>query len=275
MSNLFHFTKLNTVIEKILPTFSLRANDFFLMNDPRETYVWAFSGRNIQDNNNENLMDKQFQIGYDSRKDVKILCFTKEDSGFKNELMWTHYADKHSGICLEIDELEFLNENKSILAEYKYFFDDVEYLNFREVDKPRFNRNLNESYDDALYNFISNHYDWLYFKKSNYWRLEDEKRLVSLFNKFDGILSIKNSLKTIYLGIYTPDKYICSISNLILDKEIKIQQCYLNIQNAEIEIIEREKGDNRKLIFKKYLKDRLQTIKCCTSKNNKLSNLKI
>lgn len=266
MSKLFHFTRRKTAIKKILPNFKLRANSFFLMNDPRETYVWAFSGRNVRNNDDEDLIKKQFQIGYDLRKDVKIICFTKESSGFENELMWTHYGDKHEGICLEIDEQEFIDENRTILTKYNYYFEDIKYSNFRAIHKPQFNRNNNESYEYALNNFINSHYDWLYFRKSNYWKLEDEKRLVFLFNKFDGMLSIKNSLKTIYLGIYTPDKYLCSISNLIKDKEIKIQQCYLDIKNAEIKITEREKGDNRKLILKKYLKSRLHTIKCCTSK---------
>jgi len=254
MSKLYHFTRLKTAIEKILPQFKLKANNFLEMNDPRETYVWAFRGMNIRNSDNENSNEKQFKIGYDSRKDVKIICFTKEISGFKNELMWTHYGEKHKGICLEIDEQEFQDENRDILKEYKHYFYDVSYVNFRNIDKPQFIRRNEEYYKNALNNFINKHYDWLYFKKSNYWRQEDERRLVFLSNNFDGILSIKNSLKTIYLGLYTPEEYLPSISSLIDNTQINIQQCYLDIHHAEIVTVHRGKDDFRKFILKKFIR---------------------
>ncbi len=47
MIKIYHYTKLSTAIEFILPKMQLRTNSLHKMNDPKENQPWAFGGRNI------------------------------------------------------------------------------------------------------------------------------------------------------------------------------------------------------------------------------------
>lgn len=254
MSNIYHFTKLKTGIENILPHMTLKANNFHKTNDPRETFLWSFSGTNIRnDHYDEDQIEASFRIGYESRKNARVICFTNESSGAKNEMMWSHYGETHEGLCLELDREVFIKENEEVLDQKLNFFENVNYMLKEEyIKKPLF-YNTSKDWNDSLDSFIQSNYPYLYFTKSHFWEKEDEHRLVVIDKNWDGLLSIKKSLKSVIIGIYCYEKYIATIEKLIGD-DVKIKQCIFQIDTPRIEIEERPKGDYREDILKKYLK---------------------
>ena len=58
----------------------------------------------------------QAQILKDKRKEFKLSCFSESDDEI---LMWSHYADKHSGICIGFNFPHKYDE-KFILSPVKY-----------------------------------------------------------------------------------------------------------------------------------------------------------
>ena len=44
---IYHYTKLTTLIEYILPTKTLKSNSFSNMNDPRESSLWSMGSINL------------------------------------------------------------------------------------------------------------------------------------------------------------------------------------------------------------------------------------
>lgn len=248
---LYHFTKTQTAIEKILPSMQLLANDLSKTNDPRETYVWTFGGMNIGKEDEESDFELPFKLGYRVKQNCKVICFTKGPEAYKNEAMWTHYGQNHAGICLEIDKNRFIEENSKILDKYLHFFESVEY-NTKNFKKPYFTRERKQDYDLALTNFIVNNNNYLFFQKSKYWENENEARLVVKAD-FDGLFSIKHSLIRIIIGIHCNENYLLVLEYLTKDMDAKIFQCIFGLNNFELTIQERYKGDYRPDIMKKYL----------------------
>jgi hypothetical protein len=72
---------LKTVVEH-----RIKVSEFADMNDPFELMAVKFSNRNVQDMFAEYIRD-----------DVGALCLSSE---WNNGLLWSHYADKHRGLCL-------------------------------------------------------------------------------------------------------------------------------------------------------------------------------
>ena len=106
-----------------------------------------------------------------------LLCFSRN---WQNPVLWSHYSDKHRGLCLgfEIDEKK--------LAEVRYSSSRVdvtmdEVLNSSQLDRSEIQKRL--------------------FTKFNLWKYEDEVRIpVFLGNKFDNglyFVPFSNELKLV------------------------------------------------------------------------------
>lgn len=70
----------------------LKVSDIMDINDPFE-----FLGADLSDPGFRKALKK---IKKDIAKKNEIICFSKI---WKNPLLWSHYADKHKGICLEFE----------------------------------------------------------------------------------------------------------------------------------------------------------------------------
>ncbi|MDP8200789.1 MAG: DUF2971 domain-containing protein [Candidatus Tenebribacter burtonii] len=112
-----------------------------------------------------------------------ICCFSKERNYIP---MWSHYADKHQGICLKFDVLEdtdifFANGSKPI-----DLISSVEYCN----DYPKFN-----AYNIIVEDGVAKQ---LFLIKSNDWIYEKEFRIMS--TRKGGMPFNKKSLKEVIFG---------------------------------------------------------------------------
>ena len=127
MSKIYHYTKLSTAIEFILPSMLLKTNFLNKMNGPKENQRWFFGGINVPydtlysdidpvTNKDEAYFGSVYRLGEEIKSKIQAICFVYSDRymGYENEMMWAQYAENHKGICLEIDEELFLEENNHI-----------------------------------------------------------------------------------------------------------------------------------------------------------------
>jgi hypothetical protein len=250
----YHYTKLTTAIEHILPKMSLRTNNLHRMNDPKENQPWSFAGRNIdyqgsypETYSDLTHIDHQYKLGDEIKASCQILCFVKDNpvNGYLNEIMWAHYAENHRGICLEIDLDSFIQENISILGQFR--FEEVLY---GEHERLFFSWERELSKDQNIVRFVQARYKDLFLKKSTYWERENEQRIV-IFEQSQKFLSIKNSLSAIYFGLQIPNSYRPSIDSLINDEQTKLFNLYY--EGNRIKVMQTTKGDSRPFITRKYI----------------------
>lgn len=254
MSKIFHYTKLSTAIEHILPKMQLRTSSLHKMNDPKENQPWSFGGRNIdyagsypETYSQKTHIDHQYKLGNDIKKCCQIICFVKDEpvQGFSNEIMWAHYSDNHQGVCLEIDSDKFIRENNEQIADY--IFEPVTYGQHQRLS---FTWELEMDKEQNIQRFTRAKYKDLFLRKSKYWERENEKRLL-IFSKAQMYLTIKESLTGIYFGLEMPYAYKPSIDILINDKQTKLYNLYY--ESGILKVMETEKGDNRPLITRSFL----------------------
>ncbi len=91
-----------------------------------------------------------------------VICFSEDPD---NVLMWSHYGDKHHGVCLGFESNKLPND-----------LHRVEYSNFLPCIK--WNEWFAEDNSEAKKKF--------YLTKSNHWRYEHEWRLVRDWPLFEG-----------------------------------------------------------------------------------------
>ncbi|HRH02953.1 MAG TPA: DUF2971 domain-containing protein [Bacteroidia bacterium] len=251
MNKIYHFTKLDTALGGILPDMSLRTNLLSKMNDPRENQLWAFSSTNVPYKelypDSSDFADRQFKLGNDIRNAVQALCFVRggKPQGYLNEMMWAHYSESHKGLCLEINQAEFIKENAEILLDSK-----CERVHYGNHHKPHIYFDPNLSKAKNIEAIAKNNYQALFFSKSNYWQKENEFRII-LFERERMALSIKHSLRAIYLGLAFPPTHLPSLFRLI-NKKVKVYDLYF--ESNKIKSMKRDWNDCRELITRKYLR---------------------
>jgi hypothetical protein len=218
---LYHYTKLETALESILPKMQLRLGPLSKTNDPREnkSFVFAakFWGPNIiQDIEAQNSINSNIL-----RRDCKVICFSRMPKhfwGFEYSKMWAHYGGSHKGICFQISKKEFISENRKFIK--PRMFKNVRYIDFN-INKMQKHKEVEYPTEkDGLENYLKNefrerHLDYLYFRKTKEWSSEREARLLYFSDSLeDEYCSIKNSLSAIYIGLDFNKCYLPSIFSL-------------------------------------------------------------
>jgi hypothetical protein len=92
----FHFLPANYALDAI-ENQRLKASQLDDLNDPFELYAVELS---------DSKRRAEFRsFKRDMAKNTALLCFSKS---WRNPLLWSHYADKHKGVALEIEVLDNL-----------------------------------------------------------------------------------------------------------------------------------------------------------------------
>ncbi|WP_291099701.1 MULTISPECIES: DUF2971 domain-containing protein [unclassified Flavobacterium] len=228
MSKIYHYTKLSTVIEFILPSMSLRTNFLNKMNGPKENQEWSFGGINVpyeimyaDTYSDKTHITCMYKFGEEIKSKIQALCFVHTDinDGYENEMMWAQYAENHKGVCIELDKELFIKENSHIDI---FKFQNVEY-------KPKKDKwihwNRDMSKDENINQFIKRDFENLFLSKSHYWEKEYEKRLLIITNDYCQ-LNIKESLTGIYFGLFTNLNYDIAIQQYIDSLKTKTYSVY-------------------------------------------------
>ncbi|MCU0351180.1 MAG: DUF2971 domain-containing protein [Flavobacterium sp.] len=133
-------------------------------------------------------------------------------------MMWSHYADKHKGVCIELDEEMLVNVVKATAVNFK-----LEAINYSEKAKKSIYWQDDMGIEENILYFINAQYRDLAFKKSACWQEEDEKRLIVINEMQRVFISIKNAITGIYLGIDFALEYLPSIRKQI-PSSVKLYQ---------------------------------------------------
>ncbi len=226
---IYHYTKLTTLIEYILPTKTLKSNSFSKMNDPRESTPWSMGSINLpfekifpEYYNEKTHIDCQYKFGKMIKERFQIICFSgAQQKGWDNEMMWSHYADNQKGVCLEFDEDLLMIEAKKMLPNVDVLLKEVNYIT-KKKEKPWVNWNNILSIEENINNYSSILSHKVVFHKSHFWEKEDEKRLLFLNCTENVFLPYGQSLKAIHIGLGFPRAYLPAIEKLIEGTSIKL-----------------------------------------------------
>ncbi|MEN6567177.1 MAG: DUF2971 domain-containing protein [Veillonellales bacterium] len=238
---LYHYTKLETALEKIIPSKKLRLSNFTDTNDPRESKTWYFE------------MDNGINIPsmYDNKKGMwwqhltkclkhpcRILSFSLDSppiesidlyQGDHRPRMWAQYADNHRGICFVFNREKLINTAKTIFADKgKLFYGKVDYDIRNDALRPdelTINPEyfIKQEYEKLIDIMLSdNHYRSYLFRKHIDWKSENEYRIIFRGNNPETYeyLPIEGSLVKITLGVDFPKVYIPLIESFC--KKMKI-----------------------------------------------------
>jgi Protein of unknown function (DUF2971) len=222
MAKIYHYTKLSTAIEAILPLMTLRTNFLNKMNGPKENQEWAFGVENglyealypeLYMNTDRDIahFKSMNKLGDEIKSKIQAICFVYSDTykGYANEMMWAQYAENHKGICLEIDLYLFIKENSGIDV---FKFQDINYRPKKNDEFVYWNKNISK--DENIKRYIERNFESLFLSKSHWWEKEFEKRLLILKDDYC-YLNIKESLTGVYYGLFTNQNYDKSIQQFI------------------------------------------------------------
>jgi hypothetical protein len=229
---LYHYTKLEIALEKIIPNQTLKLGLISATNDPRESKDWFFipiDGRVGETPLSSELM-KITSAGL--RKGCKVLCLSSDcnySKGYCLPRMWAQYTDNNRGVCLVLNKHSLIvSAKKQLKAKGTVYMEKVKYtahldshLSF-SIDMQKYDAGNYESLWDEMVKKYWKHY---FFKKHADWKKEQEYRIV-LRDKRDikedipEFLSIDGTLEAIIFGVDCPTIYSLLVKNLCFERKI-------------------------------------------------------
>jgi hypothetical protein len=197
---LCHYTKADVAFNHIVPSGQLQLNPYSRMRDPLEnrelnfTTVLFDEREQTDDEQLQLLQDIQDQIEF-FRGQVRLVSFTidatagygKYDRPFMRAWararMWEQYASDHAGVCIAFDRERTTNELLARLAEHgspdsgavKYSPRGFSATDAYAVDLDDFLEE--DGFDDAVVQFVVDHKEELFFRKTLDWQSEHEFRI--------------------------------------------------------------------------------------------------
>ena len=207
-NSLYNYTRVNKDTLRSILNNTLWCSNTKNFNDPVDPYI-----RNVKKEEQNKFYDYLLEK-------IKIACLTTHND---NTLMWSHYADKHQGICIEYDIDKILNENndKILIKKISYNRKMISYDTFINKQKKSINSIL---IDDKTLNNITD----IFTVKSKEWEYEDEYRILFYDEKNEnpnGAL-INLPIKSICFGVQTSKE----------DKELVYDIVnFINLKNENIE----------------------------------------
>ena len=184
-NSLYNYTKVNKDTLRAILNNTLWCSNTKKFNDPVDPYIRNFR-KQEQNQFYDYLLDK-----------IKIACLTTHND---NTLMWSHYADKHQGICIEYDINKIFNENndKILIRKISYNKKMISYDRLINKQKKSINSVLIDN--KTIDNIID-----LFAIKSREWKYEDEYRILfyDKENKNPNGTLINLPIKSICFGVQT------------------------------------------------------------------------
>ena len=202
---------------------------------------------------------------------IRIGCLYLKNN---NSLMWSHYADKHEGMCIEYDLKDFLESNIGNISIIKVNYTE-EIINEQGNIKIHRNRlSLPDENKSDSYNLsISNELIDILSTKSKEWEYEKEYRIIKYFNNDSNVLNLP--IKSICFGAKTPkeDKYL--LRKILSNKNIEFYEANFNdriLNNVIINKLNQIKTNGR---INKVILNRIITNKRIRKKFDRLISKKI
>ena len=160
----------------------------------------------------------------DFQKTHLICCFSKRNDSI---LMWSHYANKHTGVCFEFD----INSTEKDMVEVNYKNEKVEFKILSVISHILALEFLNKPYDSSNQKFNNEVMEPLYTKSID-WAYEQEVRYILPLRFSNRVFEDKNNcyikapnIKSIIIGCRANknDEIIKTIIKLANEKGIKVK----------------------------------------------------
>lgn len=196
-NSLYNYTKVNKNTLRNIINNTLWCSNTKNFNDPVDPFI------------KKNSYDKSYNYLLER---MKVACLTTHND---STLMWSHYSDKHQGICIEYDINNVIDKTNIILKKISY---NKKAISFNIIENIK---DIIISYDtkniDSFLispNFVSNalidnkplnHIIELFMVKSKEWEYEDEYRILFYDeeNKNPNGTLINLPIKSICFGVQT------------------------------------------------------------------------
>ncbi|ADK30555.1 DUF2971 domain-containing protein [Brachyspira pilosicoli] len=215
---LYKYTKINENVFSMIENNEIWLTNPCRFNDPVDPFI------KIYNNMYKYLMDR-----------VKIACLGVNNN---NTLMWSHYADKHEGICIGYD-IKDPNLYKDYTTMFKIIY-DMEIVNLNNFVNTDYctPKNLSNIREEDLENYTETLKLFLY--KSKEWAYENEYRIL----KYDELgssngISKPLKIKSICFGANINKYYKKIIIDIVKDTDIKLYEAkFDNLKPYKMNIYE-------------------------------------
>jgi len=248
---LYHYTRLDTAEDFILPNQNLRFSRYQKTNDPKERKDWFFSagsnqGRDLRKYTPEYLSKIMNPV---LKGRTHVLCFSTDGNltgdhitdlpnrGFCMARMWAQYGDDHKGVCLVYGYKQLSESIMKQLSEKTFREKRVRYLDISVgeiITDPAYMVNIDclEDWGKSEYAFShgQHYFERLYFEKAKDWSGEREHRWVVFDSEEEIYVSTKRCLVGIMFGAEVDQKSINRIVELtksytIFYRQLKWRNC--------------------------------------------------
>lgn len=215
----YHYTKAETAIQKILPNRTLHVSPFLETKDPRESKEWSFTLWTSTTLNGVDIAATDDEMTHLVKSTCKVLCMSIDgeisgpfnpamvwERGFCRPRMWDQYAEHHRGLCFIFDRTK-LDEalRKSTSSDALVIDGRVAYQNRWHTESEAFTINMDVVKRIGMVRYVEEHVrthvQHLFFEKATDWAAENEYRWV-IWNKVEGAHDFEygDSLRGIIVG---------------------------------------------------------------------------
>ena len=216
-NSLYNYTRVNKDTLRSILNNTLWCSNTKNFNDPVDPFI----KKNSYDKSYDYLLEK-----------IKVACLTTHND---NTLMWSHYADKHQGICIEYDINKISNKNNNKIVIKKIIYNKK--IIYHNIFMNKEEKSINNILIDNK--TIENITD-LFTIKSKEWEYEDEYRILFYDKKNEnpnGTL-INLPIKSICFGVKTSDddkELVYNIVNSINEKRLDYNNDIIKLYQAELD----------------------------------------
>ncbi len=276
---IYHYTKIDTLINYILKNNEIKASQLKNTNDPKE-YTRKIFGIGYSGGENEKIDPCKSDIiinRYINLFKIVSFCTGKPDrKGYLKPRMWAQYGSNNEGCCLEFDKKELLkviNEKYIHISKkeeidkfnmQKYFIEGtITYINTSnnsENSKP-VNSKINiEAIEESIVNQVLPDILKTAFEKDEDWCSEDEYRII-LKSENDNYEYIKYNnavVKKIFLGEKVTEDIIFKLLPFCANNDIELYKLVWDRNNYHERKLTMNyilKRDIEAALFKKVIPD--------------------
>jgi hypothetical protein len=175
----------------------------------------------------ENAGSYDENIKYHILKDYLITCFSEIPDDI---LMWSHYANCHSGICLIFEAS--VNPTYPDLPYIEFDNNDLHYVN--QFLQPNQGGIIKVKYSDTMPPESYDHLNYdkrqitpFLLTKSKHWEYEKERRMIMTTTelKNDNPRYLPNQLKGVIFGLNSSLDTIKKVRDSVADKNVQFSLC--------------------------------------------------
>lgn len=157
-----------------------------------------------------------------------VTCFSER---YDIALMWSHYANKHTGICVEYDFSKLEVNNRLLVQLFP-----VIYTKARQCFPNGVSYDENEKFVMSTAPFSTHQIIKNLISKSDVWSYEKEWRLIGFLRELKDQKLQLPIISKIYLGVNISTKNRDKVIQLAKNKNIPIFQLYLSNSKYELKI---------------------------------------